>query len=192
MAPEQLLGEADDARTDIYALGVMLFEMTTGRRPFVKERTEALMFEIFGNAPPSVRSLRPDAPDALDRLVAECLRKEPAERPASAAIVSQTLCWIRAGDAQTNSPLPARRRHSRDRRASAAQRVARSRAGVLRRRDDGGDHLRPRADQGAARDLADVGDAYKGVDNRCPRSRASSTWTRCSRARRCSSATACA
>ena len=92
MAPEQLFGDADDARTDTYALGVMLFEMTTGQRPFVKDRHQALMFAILNTAAPSVRSLRPDAPDALDRLVSECLRKEPTERPASAAIVSQTIC----------------------------------------------------------------------------------------------------
>jgi serine/threonine protein kinase/tetratricopeptide (TPR) repeat protein len=91
MAPEQLLGEADDVRTDIYALGVMLFEMATGVRPFVKERNEALMFEIFNNAPPSVRSLRPDAPAALDRLLAACLSKDAAQRPTSAALVAEAL-----------------------------------------------------------------------------------------------------
>ena len=91
MAPEQLIGEADDARTDIYALGVMLFEMTTGRRPFIKERTEALMFEIFNNAPPSVRSLRADAPLVLDRLIADCLSKDAGHRPATAAHVRDAL-----------------------------------------------------------------------------------------------------
>jgi len=79
MAPEQLFGEADDARTDIYALGVMLFEMVTGQRPFVRERPEALMFAIINNAAPSVRSLRPEAPVALDRLIAECLQKRSEE-----------------------------------------------------------------------------------------------------------------
>src|SRR3954467_13793553 len=58
MSPEQLLGEADSASTDIYALGVMLFEMAAGRRPFVKERSEAMMFEIFSNAAPALRSIR--------------------------------------------------------------------------------------------------------------------------------------
>ncbi len=91
MAPEQLAGDADDARTDIYALGVMLFEMTTGRRPFVKERPEALMFEIFGNAAPAARSLRADAPAALDQLIADCLAKDPARRPATAAAVATSL-----------------------------------------------------------------------------------------------------
>ena len=97
MAPEQLMGDADGVTTDVYALGVLLFEMATGRRPFVKERPEALMFEIVGNAPPSVRSLRPDAPDELGRLVAACLEKEPTRRPESAAAVAAALRALGAG-----------------------------------------------------------------------------------------------
>jgi len=108
MSPEQLLGEICDARTDIYALGVMLFELLTGQRPFAKERSEALMFAIVSNAAPSVRALRPDAPEALDRLVAECLRKDPAHRPTSAAQVSAALRGIRDGAPTAALPLPPR------------------------------------------------------------------------------------
>jgi len=108
MAPEQLFGEPGDARTDVYALGVMLFEMITGQRPFVKERTEALMFAIISNAALSVKALRPDVPDALDRLIAECLRKDPAERPPTAAHVSQALRGIREGIPTAALPLPPR------------------------------------------------------------------------------------
>jgi len=108
MSPEQLLGETCDARTDIYALGVMLFEMLTGQRPFAKERPEALMFAIVSNAAQSVRALRPDAPEALDRLVAECLRKDPAHRPVSAAQVSAALRGIREGSPTAALPLPPR------------------------------------------------------------------------------------
>ena len=97
MSPEQLLGEADSVSTDVYALGVMLFEMSTGRRPFEKERAEALMFEIFGNAPPTLRSIRPEVPVELDRLVGACLAKEPAQRPASAAMVAEALRAIESG-----------------------------------------------------------------------------------------------
>lgn len=91
MSPEQLTGDADTPGTDIYALGVLLFEMLTGRRPFVKERAEALMFEIFGSAPPPVRSLRADVPNDLERLVMACLSKEPLARPESAAAVGAAL-----------------------------------------------------------------------------------------------------
>jgi serine/threonine protein kinase/tetratricopeptide (TPR) repeat protein len=108
MAPEQLFGEPGDARTDVYALGVMLFEMITGQRPFVKERTEALMFAIISNAALSAKALRPDAPDALDRLIAECLRKDPADRPPTAAHVSQALRGIRDGVPTAALPLPPR------------------------------------------------------------------------------------
>jgi serine/threonine-protein kinase len=108
MAPEQLFGEADDARTDIYALGAMLFEMITGKRPFVKDRPESLMFAIINTAAPSPRSIRPEIPDALDRLVTECLRKDPGQRPASAAVVAQTLRGIRDGAPTGALPLPQR------------------------------------------------------------------------------------
>jgi serine/threonine protein kinase/Flp pilus assembly protein TadD len=108
MAPEQVLGEADDVRTDVYAFGVLLFEMTTGRRPFQHERNAALMFEILRNTPPAVRSLRADAPLALDRLIDECLSKEPDRRPASAGAVTAALRKI-ADDTRSNpaaSPAP--------------------------------------------------------------------------------------
>jgi serine/threonine-protein kinase len=107
MAPEQLFGEADDTRTDVYALGAVLFEMVTGRRPFIKERPEALMFAIMNSAAPAVRSIRPDAPAELDRLLEECLQKDPARRPASAAVVSDALRRISAGRPIVAPALPA-------------------------------------------------------------------------------------
>jgi serine/threonine protein kinase/tetratricopeptide (TPR) repeat protein len=106
MAPEQLFGEADDTRTDVYALGVVLFEMVTGQRPFVKERPEALMFAIINNAAPTVRSIRPDAPAELDRLLGECLNKDPAHRPASAAVVGDALRRLREGRPVPTATLP--------------------------------------------------------------------------------------
>ncbi|HZJ01880.1 MAG TPA: tetratricopeptide repeat protein, partial [Gemmatimonadaceae bacterium] len=108
MAPEQLFGEADDARTDIYALGALLFEMTTGKRAFIKERPESLMFAIINSTAPSVKSLRANTPDALDRLIAECLRKQPAQRPESAAVVAQALRGIKDGVPSGALPIPLR------------------------------------------------------------------------------------
>src|SRR5690349_16857783 len=107
MAPEQLFGEADDTRTDVYALGAVLFEMVTGQRPFMKERPEALMFAIINNAAPTVRSIRPEAPAELDRLLEECLQKDPARRPASASAVSDALRRIRDGRPVATTTLPA-------------------------------------------------------------------------------------
>ncbi|HEU4334484.1 MAG TPA: protein kinase [Candidatus Eisenbacteria bacterium] len=91
MAPEQLRGEPEATRTDVYALGAILYEMATGRRPFEKERPEALMFEILHGAPRAARSLRPEIPAEFERLVEACLSKDPAQRPDSAGAVSEAL-----------------------------------------------------------------------------------------------------
>ena len=95
MSPEQLFGDADDARADIYSLGVMLFEMATGRLPFIKERPEALMFAIINNAAPSVRSIRPEIPAGLETLIEDCMRKDTAHRPATAGDVAAELRRLR-------------------------------------------------------------------------------------------------
>ena len=108
MAPEQIFGEPGDARTDVYALGTMLFELTTGQRPFVRERAEALMFAIINTAPPRVCWLRIDVPDSLDQLITECLRKDPSQRPVSAAHVCRELRAINEG-ASTSAMLEPRR-----------------------------------------------------------------------------------
>jgi len=108
MAPEQLFGQADDARTDIYALGALLFEMATGRQPFIKDRPESLMFAIINTTAPTIRTLRPDAPEPLERLIGECLRKQPAQRPESASVVANALRGIRDGVPSGALPLQSR------------------------------------------------------------------------------------
>ena len=95
MSPEQVRGEADDPRTDVWALGVVLFEMLAGRRPFDQRRPEALMHDILHGTAPALRALRPDVPPALDRLVASCLARAAGQRPVSAGAVARELRAIR-------------------------------------------------------------------------------------------------
>jgi serine/threonine-protein kinase len=91
MAPEQFRDESETVRTDVYGLGAMLYEMATGRRPFDATRPEALMFDILHRSPPPVRSLRPEVPAELARLIESCLGREPHDRPASAEEVADAL-----------------------------------------------------------------------------------------------------
>ena len=92
MAPEQWRGEEQDARTDLWAAGVMLYELLTGGLPYQAEFLEQLRARVLAPEPvPSVRERCPELPEELARLVAELLVKEPARRLASAAELWERL-----------------------------------------------------------------------------------------------------
>src|ERR1700723_983489 len=80
MSPEQIQGIEADARSDIFAFGVMLFEMVTGKRTFEGKTQASIVGQILAVDPPSVRSLRPETPPGLDRVIRLCLDKDPDER----------------------------------------------------------------------------------------------------------------
>jgi len=95
MAPEQLRGEAVDARTDLFAFGVLLHELATGSRPFAGSTIADISSAILRDAPPSLSSRRPDLPVALEHIVSRCLEKERSRRPASAASLRDELEAVR-------------------------------------------------------------------------------------------------
>jgi Tol biopolymer transport system component len=80
MAPEQLDGRTVDARTDLFALGAVIYEMTTGRRAFEGAAPASVIGKILHVTPPTLSSLVPSASRGLDRLVARCLEKDPERR----------------------------------------------------------------------------------------------------------------
>jgi len=104
MAPEQLEGKEADARTDIFALGNVLYEMVTGRKAFAGPTQATVISAILTSDPPSISSLQPVTPPELDRLVRTCLAKDPAERWQSAHDVELQL---RAVGTSGSTSLPA-------------------------------------------------------------------------------------
>ncbi|MEO8216153.1 MAG: protein kinase [Acidobacteriota bacterium] len=93
MAPEQLEGQEADARTDIFALGVVLYEMATGRRAFEGKTRTSLIAAIVSTQPRPISEIQPLTPPAFDHLLARCLQKDPEERWQSAHDVACELKW---------------------------------------------------------------------------------------------------
>jgi serine/threonine-protein kinase len=104
MAPEQITGKQPVSRkTDLYALGCVLFEMLTGRTPFDAETQPELLFKHVDEDPPSVREFSIDVPIWLDQLVEELLSKDPNDRPHDALAVQVKLQEVREKVAQQES-----------------------------------------------------------------------------------------
>ena len=108
MAPEQLDGKMDeiDGRTDIFAFGAVVYEMVSGRKAFEGKSSVSLMGAILKDNPPSISSLQPMTPVALDRVVKVCLAKEPDERWQTASDLCRELKWIAEGGSQAGIPAP--------------------------------------------------------------------------------------
>jgi Tol biopolymer transport system component len=106
MSTEQAEGRAIDHRSDVFSIGVLLYEMATGTRPFRGDTTMGLLSSIIRDQPAPITTVRPDQPRALERLVNECMSKDPANRLQSAKEVRDRLAALAAGDARA----PRRRR----------------------------------------------------------------------------------
>jgi hypothetical protein len=114
MAPEQLQGQRTGTAADLWALGVVLYEMLAGRKPFGGERA-GMVHSILHEEPPPLREARPDAPPVLERIVCHCLVKKPGERwPAADDILSELHAaglWSASSSGVTGL-LPRRRARS--------------------------------------------------------------------------------
>ena len=106
MAPEQIEGAEADGRTDVFALGATLFEMLTGRTAFAGKTQASLLGAILKDEAPSISTMQPAAPAALDRIVATCLAKEPDDRYQTARDLLRDLKWAAAETSRAPMTAP--------------------------------------------------------------------------------------
>jgi serine/threonine protein kinase len=91
MAPEQIEGKPADARSDLYAVGVILYEIFCGRRPFEADSAMGVLRQHLEARPPAPRTIDPSLPAALDEILRRALRKRPSKRFASAREFARAL-----------------------------------------------------------------------------------------------------
>lgn len=94
LSPEQARNEPVDDRTDLYSLGVVLYQMCAGRLPLVSDSITGQMIAIIAHRPPPLDTVHPDIPKPLSDLVAELLEKEPRDRPRSAGMLEQRVVEV--------------------------------------------------------------------------------------------------
>jgi serine/threonine protein kinase len=116
MSPEQLEGKPLDARSDIFALGVLLYEMATGRRPFQGSSPANLIASILTGDPPQIRAVQPEFPPDLERILRTAVEKDPAERWHSAQDMARQLRWL-VDSSSTSQRIASPRRTGRSRAA---------------------------------------------------------------------------
>ncbi len=104
MSPEQALGEDVDARADLWALGVMLYEILTGKVPFAGSSATAILFEVVHHDPKRPREIRADVDPELERIVLKALAKKREDRYSSAAELARDLSAFQVG---LSAPTPA-------------------------------------------------------------------------------------
>lgn len=91
MSPEQIRSLGTDARSDIFSLGIVLYQMLSGHRPFGGEDAHSVMYQIVNENPPELSTFKPNIPPALEAIVSRCLAKEPRDRYQSAAELAKDL-----------------------------------------------------------------------------------------------------
>src|SRR6202790_4835410 len=106
MAPEQVEAKEVDSRTDIFAFGVVVYEMATGKKAFAGKTQASVMAKILEVDPPSISSLQPMTPTHLDRLVKKCLAKEAERRWQDASDLCDQLKWIAEDSTTRTAPTP--------------------------------------------------------------------------------------
>lgn len=112
MAPEQLEGKPADARTDIFSLGTVLYEMASGRKAFEGKSRASLIAAILEHRPQPITRLQPATPPALDHVIQRCLEKDPEQRWQSVRDIVAELQWIEGAGSQAGvaAPIASRRR----------------------------------------------------------------------------------